>query len=210
MKRFYFIMVLLSAFGLSAQNLKPIQLLKPELSKGKSLMQALQDRETVRELSEKSLSIQDLSNLLWAASGINREETKLRTAPSARNWQDIEIYVFLKEGVFLYDPVALLLNPVLAGDHRAATGMQDFVGIAPVNLVLVSDQAKMTNANPESMDTYSWSDASFVAENVYLFCSAFDMGCVVRGMIDRDAVAKLLKLRPQQKVVYGQTVGYRK
>ncbi len=125
-----------------AQELNPIQLLKPQTDGGRPLMQALKDRKTDRAFSPEKPPLQMLSNLLWAAFGINRPDSGKRTAPSAVNWQEIELYVVLPEGVYLYDAKNHLLQPVSKGDIRGMTGRQSFVKEASVNLVYVADFSK--------------------------------------------------------------------
>jgi SagB-type dehydrogenase family enzyme len=193
-----------------AQDLKPIGLPQPQMTGGKPLMEALRDRHTTRTFKSKTLPAQVLSNLLWAAFGINRPESGKRTAPSARNWQEIDIYVAMADGTYIYDAKAHRLNPVLAGDNRGATGGQDFVKDAPINLVLVADFAKTGDANADAKGIYTAVDAGLIAQNVYLFCASEGLGAVVRGSIDGPAFAKLLKLRPEQKVIVAQSVGYPK
>lgn len=194
--------------SLAGQELRPIDLPKPQMTGGKPLMEALRDRQSIRSFQSKPLPAQVLSNLLWAAFGINRPESGKRTAPSARNWQEMDIYVVLPEATYLYDAKAHRLNPVLAGDHRAATGGQDFVKDAPVNLVLVADLAKTGDASSEGTRVSVGVDAGVIVQNVYLFCASEGLGTVVRGSIGGPAFAKLLKLRPDQKVIVAQTVGY--
>ncbi len=126
-----------------ADDLKTIQLLKPQFEKGKPLMQVLKNRSSSRSFSEEKLPLQVLSNLLWAAFGVNRTDSGKRTAPSARNWQEIDIYVAMAEGLFLYDAKNNLLKQILSEDIRAMTGKQDFVKEAPVNLIYVADLSKM-------------------------------------------------------------------
>ena len=121
------------------QELKPLLLPAPQTSGGKPLMQALKDRHSTREFSPEKLPPQVLANLLWAAFGINRPDTGKRTAPSAMNWQEIDVYVATAEGLYVYDPKGNKLDPVLAEDVRGATGMQPFVKDAPVDLVYVAD-----------------------------------------------------------------------
>jgi len=204
-----FIAALFTAF-LQAQDLQPIKLLPPQLDKGKSLMQSLNDRHSTREFSDKELSLQELSNLLWAADGINRPDQKKRTAPSAMNTQDADVYVFLKDGVYLYDSFEMKLLPVVKGDKRALAGTQSFVAGAPVNFVIVSDYAKMGRTKDEDKASFAAGSAAFIGENVYLFCSAFDLNCVLRGSIDRETIAKEINLRPEQHAVYGITIGFPK
>jgi SagB-type dehydrogenase family enzyme len=194
----------------SAQDLKPIQLSQPQMDGGKPLMQALKERKSTRSFSSEKLPVQTLGNLLWAAFGINRPDTGQRTAPSAMNRQEIDIYVATADGLYLYDAKGNALQPVLAEDIRAATGMQSFVKDAPVNLIYVADYARMGGQKDEEKNLYSAADTGFIAQNVYLFCASEGLATVVRGSVDRTALAKLMKLRPEQKVILAQTVGYPK
>lgn len=195
---------------LLAQELKPIELPKPQTTGGKALMQALKARRTSREFKSQSIPLQVLSNLLWAAFGINRPESGKRTAPSAMNWQEMDVYVAMADGAYVYDAKAHRLNPVVAEDLRAATGGQDFVKDAPVNLVLVADLAKTGDASFDEQSLYTAVDAGFISQNVYLFCASEGLATVVRGGIERPALAKLLKLRSDQRIIVAQTVGYPK
>jgi SagB-type dehydrogenase family enzyme len=182
-----------------------IQLPPPETDGGKPLMQALKERKSTREYSPEKLSGQKLSNLLWAAFGVNRPDGR-RTAPSARNWQEIEIYVTLADGAYVYEPKEHKLRQISEGDHRAATGVQDFVKEAALNLVYVADLKK--SGASEEQNLFVGADAGFIGQNVYLFCASEGLGTVVRGMVNRDVLAKVLKLRPEQKILLAQTVGY--
>ncbi|RPH95702.1 SagB/ThcOx family dehydrogenase [candidate division KSB1 bacterium] len=193
-----------------SQTLSPIELPVPQTTGGKPLMQALKDRHTSREFAPDPLPPQVLSNLLWAAYGFNRPEIEHRTAPSAMNNQETSVYVFLKEGVYEYNAKANMLNPVVAGDYRSIAGKQDFVKEAPLNLVYVADYAKMGEGTADDHLRYSYADAGFIAENVYLFCASENLSCVVRAWVDHEQVASTLKLRPDQKVLLGQTIGYPK
>jgi SagB-type dehydrogenase family enzyme len=186
---------------------EPIQLPKPQMEGGKPLMQALKERQTGREFSPERLSPQVLSNLLWAAFGVNRPDGK-RTAPTASNRQEIDIYVTTADGAFVWDPKNNSLQPVTKEDVRAATGKQPFVATAPVNLVYVADLAKMGKATDENKIFYSATDTGFISQNVYLFCASEGLATVVRGMVDREGIAKALNLRPDQRAVLAQTVGY--
>jgi SagB-type dehydrogenase family enzyme len=212
-RRYAFLLALI--LGLSttvavAQELKPLELPKPLTDGGRPLMQVLRDRHSTREFKTEKLPLPVLSNLLWAAFGVNRADSGKRTAPSAGNRQEIDIYVALAEGLYVYDAPAHRLNPVVAEDVRAATGSQDFVKEAPVNLIYVADLAKTGDASPEDKNFYTALDAGFIGQNVYLFCASEGLGAVVRGMVDRPALAKLMKLRPDQKILVAQTVGYPK
>jgi len=180
----------------------------PRTEGGMPLMQALNARQTSRTFSPKKLPVQMVSNLLWAAFGINRSDSNKRTAPSARNWQEIEIYATMAEGTYLYDAKNNKLNAVVKGDFREQTGGQKFVADAPLNLVYVVDYDKMKGAKPEDLTLYSGADAGFISQNVYLFCASEGLATVVRGMVDRNALANILKLSNNKKVVFAQTVGY--
>jgi SagB-type dehydrogenase family enzyme len=193
-----------------AQELKPIALPLPQKEGGKPLMQALNERKTGREFSTEKLPPQVLSNLLWAANGINRADSGKRTAPSAVNWQEVDIYVALQEGLYLYDAKAHALKPILAEDIRAKTGSQPFVKDAPVNLVYVADYSRIAPAKESDKEIYSAADTGFIAQNVYLFCASEGLATVVRGLVDKPALAKVMNLRPDQHITLTQTVGYPK
>jgi SagB-type dehydrogenase family enzyme len=185
-----------------------IKLPPPRTSGGKPLMQALKDRRSSREFSGRELPADLLSSLLWAAFGINRPKTGGRTAPSAHDWEEIDLYVATAKGLYLYEPRRHALKEILAQDIRAETGMQPFVGEAPLNLVYVADLTRMTEATPEDKAWYSGPDAGFIAQNVYLLCASEGLAVVVRGMVDRPALGRLMSLGPEEKIVLAQTVGY--
>jgi SagB-type dehydrogenase family enzyme len=193
---------------LQAQELSPVQLPAPQTDIGKPLMQALKLRGSSRSFDSKLLPLQELSNLLWAADGINRQESGKRTAPSAMNWQEVDVYVVLKEGAYLYDAKAQSLNPVVAGDLREATGRQGFTKEAPLNLVYVSDRSRMSHANEEDRNLWGAVDVGFIAQNVYLYCASQGLAVVARGMVDRTLLGPALTLRPEQRIILAQTVGY--
>jgi SagB-type dehydrogenase family enzyme len=201
-----FILVL-SEYGVAQDSLVAIQMPKPDTTGGKPLMQALKERKTSRSFSEKKLPDQVLSNLLWAAFGVNRPDGH-RTAPSARNWQEIDIYVATEAGLYLYEARPHSLRQVLPDDLRAATGMQDFVGKAPVNLVYVADLDKVGARSSDDRDLFVGADCGFIAQNVYLYCASEGLSTVVRGMVDRQKLAKAMKLRSSQRILLAQTVGY--
>lgn len=192
------------------QQLKSLQLAAPQTDSGRPLMQVLKDRSTSRSFSARKLPPQVLSNLLWAAFGVNRPESGHRTAPSAMDRQEIDIYVATAEGLYIYEAKTHVLQPALAGDIRAMTGRQPFVADAPVNLVYVADLGRMGKASKEEQDLYSAADTGFISENVYLFCASEGLATVVRGSIDRETLAKAMRLRPDQKIILAQTVGYPK
>jgi SagB-type dehydrogenase family enzyme len=192
------------------EELKTIQLSKPQLDGGRPLMQVLKDRKSSREFSSEKLPLQVLSNLLWAASGINRPESGRRTAPTAANWQEIDIYLAMAEGLYLYDAKSHLLKPVLAEDIRTLAGRQAFVKDAPLNLIYVADFSRISRGTNEEKEFFSAADTGFIAQNVYLFCASEGLATVVRANIDKPTLAKTMKLGPEQKITLSQTVGYPK
>ena len=185
-----------------------VRLPAPAMTGGKPLLQALAERHSTRDYSARALPEQVLSNLLWAAAGVNRPASGKRTAPSARNWREITIYVTLPDGVYRYDADDHALVLVRQGDLRAATGMQDFVGQAPLNLVYVADLSRMEGAGSEQQTLYAAADTGFIAQNVYLFCASEGLATVVRGSVDREALAARLGLGEHQRIILAQTVGY--
>jgi nitroreductase len=180
----------------------------PRTKGGRPLLDVLKARRSCREFSDRAIEIQVISDLLWAAFGVNRPEDGHRTAPSARNWQEIDIYVALAQGLYRFDATQGQLEPVLGEDMRPHTGLQDFVAKVPLDLVFVADHEKMQGANAQERDFYAAADAGFIAQNVYLFCASEGLATVVRGMINRPALAKRIGLRPMQRIILAQSVGY--
>jgi len=174
-------------------------------------MQALKLRQSTRGDfgPDTKLPMQVISNLLWAANGVNRPDGK-RTAPSAIDWRNIDIYITTADGLFLYDAEQHALKVLGKKDVRAVAGMQDFVKTAPLNLIYVADLSKTKNGGKDMPEGETWSFAGVGAifQNVYLFCASEGLACIVRAMVDKDAIAKELKLRPDQKVLIAQTVAY--
>ena len=194
-----------------AEQGKVISLGKPDMEGGKPLMQVLRERKSTRAYSDKPLSKQVLSNLLWAAWGINRPESGTRTAPSAVNRQEIDVYVATADGLYLYDAQAHALKSILEEDIRADTGTQGFVKTAPVNLVYVADLSKLGRRSSDSENLFSSAaNTGFISQNVYLFCASEGLGTVVRGMVDKKALAEKMQLRADQRIILAQTVGYPK
>jgi len=201
---------LISTTPASAQDLGSIRLLEPQMEGGRPLMQVLKDRKSSRAFNTEQLPVQVLSNMLWAAFGINRPDSGKRTAPSARNWQEVDIYVATADGLYLYEARGHMLRRVLAEDIRGLTGRQPFVGEVPVNLIYVADFSRMGGATDEDKVLYSAAATGFISQNVYLYCASEGLATVVRGLVDRPALAKVMKLRPDQKVILAQSVGYPK
>jgi nitroreductase len=194
----------------SAQELKPIKLSSPHKDIGRPLMQVLKDRSSSRSFSTEKVPLHVVSDLLWAAFGINRPDSGKRTAPSARNWQEIDIYVATADGLYLYEAKTHTLAPILAGDIRAMTGRQGFVRDVPVNLIYVADFSRMGNARTDEKIFYSAADTGFISQNVYLYCASEGLATFVRALIDRLALAKAMSLRTDQRIILAQSVGYPK
>lgn len=191
-----------------AQNL--IKLPEPDKTGGKPLMQALNERSSSRDFIEKELTDQQLSNLLWAAFGINREETNKRTAPSSHNNQDIEIYLTTKNGIFLYKPEEHALEKLSDVDMRSVAGKQNFVKEAAVNLIYVSDFKKLGKASIEVKRMTAATHCGFIGQNVYLYCASEGLISVFRAWINKEKIAKELNLPENYEVIYSQSVGYSK
>ena len=196
--------------ALAAQEPAPMKLPAPKMDGGMPLMQALKVRHSEREFGTAKLTPQVLSNLLWAAWGINRPDGH-RTAPSASNKQEIEIYITLPDGAFVWDAKTNTLNPVATGDLRGATGTQPFPATAALNLVYVADMSKAGRPATDPQQAMNvGADAGAIVENVYLFCASDGLVSVVRASVPKDALAKQLKLRDTQLIVLAQSVGYPK
>lgn len=191
-----------------------IKLPEPDKTGGAPLMQALNNRSSSREYSSRQLSEKQLSNLLWAAWGINRAAEGKHTAPSSNNKQEMLVYAALESGLYLYIPESHLLKQILNRDIRKLTGKQDFVEIAAVNLVYVADLKKAGVSNPEKAGPEALNTSSintgFMAQNVYLWCASENLACVVRGWVDIPELSKAMELAPYQRIIIAQTVGYPK
>lgn len=185
-----------------------IELLPPQLERGGTLMQAFKSRRSVREFAKRPLPPEMLSTLLWVAFGINRSDIGGRTAPSAHNWQEIEVYAALATGLYRYEPKEHRLWLAASADLRALTGTQDFVGNAPLNLVYVADFSLMDDASVEQRAFFAGADAAVIAQNVYLYSAHAGLAAVVRGLIDRRALARAMGLRMNQRIVLAQSVGF--
>lgn len=185
-----------------------IALPPPQREGGMPLMDALAKRQSRRDFVSTALPLPLLSNLLWAAWGNNRHEG--RTAPSALNMQEIELYIALPNGAYYYDAATHRLNPVAATDVRGVTGYQDFVDDAPLDIVFVADHARMRLVPVEQRETFAAVAAGAICQNIYLFAAANDLATVIRAWIDREAIARALGLSYDQRVLLSQTVGYPK
>jgi len=203
----------------ASAELQTIILPKPEKDGGKSLLASIQERKTTRSISSKELPLQVISNLLWAGFGVNRESggfgKKGRTAPSASNSQEIDLYVALPGGVYVYEAVGHQLLPVAEGDFRARSGRGQAVA-APFNIFYVADltrydlgptQPDRKIGDPEIQKSYYYTDTGFIAQNVYLYAASIGLAAWFHNC-DKENTVKEFKLKPTQKVLFAQTVGY--
>jgi SagB-type dehydrogenase family enzyme len=190
------------------QEIGSIQLPAPSWEPAAPVLQLLKARHSAREFSQHPLTAEVLSALIWSAFGINRREAGGRTAPSAHDWQEIELFAVLADGAYRYDAHGHVLHLVKTGDLRAATGVQDFVAAAPLNLVYVADFSKMSDATDEQRTFFAAADAAVIAQNVYLFCACTNLATVVRGLIDRRRLASALGLSRHERIALAQTVGH--
>lgn len=193
----------------AAQRSAPaIEFPPPQKQGGLPLLEALDRRCSQREFATTPLPPRILSNLLWTAFGVNRSASGGRTAPSAMNAQEIDVYAALAGGLYIYEPRAHVLQLVAEVDARKVTGYQDFVDQAPLDLIYVADNAHMSAVSKNLRALYSAASAGAIAQNVYLYCASVGLATVLRGWLDRDAVASALKLSADEEVVLAQTVGY--
>jgi SagB-type dehydrogenase family enzyme len=208
---------------MNGAGLKTIKLNKPDKERGLTFMETLSVRASTREWSDRDLSLQDLSDLLWAANGINRPDEKKYTAASAQNAHDIDIYVFMQDGVYLYDADKHVLEPVLAGDFRSQLLMAPPPRPAdsndppppppppsnpPIEIILVSDISRFRFGPPELMPEWGAIDAGIVSQNISLFCAASGLGTRPRAAIEKDVIKNLLKLKNTQHVFLNHPIGY--
>ncbi|MDR3536085.1 MAG: SagB/ThcOx family dehydrogenase [Acetobacteraceae bacterium] len=192
----------------AAQQQQPIELPAPRADFGTSLAQALKQRRSTRDFAPRPLAPQALSELLWCAYGINRPASADRTAPSWRHARETDILAATADGTWRYDPVAHRLLPHLAGDIRSQTGVQDFVGSAPLNLIYVTNIEHMGGVSREEQHRVAAADIGFIGQNVYLYCASEGLACVFRASLDVDRLATTLKLAETQFISFVQTVGY--
>ena len=211
MKKLQFLLISLFISAAVSAAEQVIELPLPSVNRnGPTLMQALLDRHSTREFAEKPLELSDLSDLLWAANGVNRPGG-MRTAPSALNKQDVDIYVVLPEGTYLYNAKEQQLRLVAEGDHRkAVAGSQQFVATAPVCLLLVSNVSLFGDADNERNKLMGAADVGIVSQNISLFCSFAGLATVPRASMDSEQLRTVLKLKEGQMLLMNHPVGYYK
>lgn len=200
-------LVLLSWTICSGQVIETIPLPTAEKKGGMPVMEAFQLRKTQRSFSSKELTSQQLSNLLWAAYGINRPDG-FRTVPAAKNWYEYDIYVLKSDGWFLYEATKHALLKMGNEDLRVYGGTQDFVKAAPVILVYVAEFERMTNTTDELRKFFSAVDVGYISQNVYLYCASEGLATIILGQVDKVKVREVLKLKPTQQVMLSQPVAY--
>ena len=192
------------ATGDAADN---ITLPAPDIHAGMPLMQALAERQSQREFAPEPLPLPMLSNLLWAATGINRPALGGRTVPSAMNAQEVDVYVALATGLYRYAALGHALHLIRASDVRRVTGYQDFVDTAALDLIMVADFSRMKLVPAAQRLAYAYTCAGAMAQNVYLYCASEGLATVIRAWLDRDTLAKAMGLNNEQQVLLSQTVG---
>ena len=199
------------AASLSAQDSKTIVLNPPDLNRGLSVMKALSARASATEFDTAALKLQDLSDLLWAANGVNRPESGKRTAPSARNAQDIDVYVCMQKGIYLYNATRHALELIAEGDYRKlAAGSQDYVTKAPVICLLVSDVSRFPSGDDSQRMVWAAEDAGIVSQNISVFCASLGLSTRCRASMDKENLGAVLKLKDSQHLMLNNPVSYKK
>jgi len=186
---------------------EPIELLPPNKVMGMPLMMALNERKSMRTFSKREIPLEVISNLLWAASGVNRDNGRM-TAPTAGDSREIDIYVAMEKGLHLYDIKNHILKLVLNEDIRKITGKQDFTQAAPINLIFVANYDRIPYGEDNAL--YVAADTGYISQNVYLFCASEGLATVALGWVDRPTLEKKLNLNKNQKVILTQPVGFPK
>jgi nitroreductase len=199
--------ILATTPSLAATNSTVRELPPPRSQGGKPLIQTLKLRRSIREYSDRPLPVQVLSDLLWAAFGINRPSGD-RTAPYWRHIMVIDVYAAMADGVWLYEPKRHVLLAHSRADIRSHTGLQDFVANAPLNLVYVAHGERMRDISANEGRLYASVDSGFIGQNVYLFCASEGLATVFRGAVDYEKLNRIMQLGTDQFVTFAQTVGY--
>ncbi|MDR1045027.1 MAG: nitroreductase family protein [Candidatus Adiutrix sp.] len=187
-----------------------LKLAQPALTQGQTVLQALKARKSERDFGSAELSRQRLSEVLWAAGGVNRQlpDGRVgRTAPSSHGDQAIEIYALTKDAVYKYDHLGHELVFLLDGDHRAAAGVQSYVAGAPLNLIYAADLSRVSGDTEADKLAAVYMDVGHISENVYLYGASAGLNVICRSSIDRDELKSLLKLPEHYLPLLGQTVG---
>jgi SagB-type dehydrogenase family enzyme len=206
-----FLSITIALNTLYAQDTKTIILNPPDKTRGSPVMTALSLRASATEFDTTSLNLQDMSDLLWAANGINRPESGKRTAPSARNAQDIDVYAVMKSGVYLYNYSNHCLDFITDGDHRAlVAGRQENFAVAPLFCVLVSDFSRFSSGDDSSKMVIAAYDAGIVSQNISIFCASVGLDTRVRATMDQEKLREILQLKDSQHLMLNNPVSYKK
>lgn len=184
-----------------------VDLPRPLFPPGALLEDALKRRRSDRAFRDDALPLETVATLLWAACGVNRAADGHRTSPSAHNWQEVSVFAVLAEGAYRYEPAGHRMLLVDTQDRRRVTGLQDFVAAAPLNLVYVTDFARMQDCPVAQRSFFAGADAASAAQNVSLCCAAMGLANVVRALIDRRALAIALRLSQTERIALAQTIG---
>ena len=205
------ICLVMSTVALSAQETKTIVLNPPDLNRGLPVMKALSVRASATEFDTAVINLQDLSDLLWAANGVNRPESGKRTAPSAMNARDIDVYVCMQKGVYLYNATKHVLELVAEGDYRKlAAGKQDYVAKAPVICLLVSNISRFPSGEDSQRMVWAAEDAGIVSQNISVFCASVGFSTRCRASMDKERLGAVLKLKDSQHLMLNNPVSYKK
>jgi len=200
-----------SLLHLAAAQTQASTLPPPQMEGGKPLMEVLKARHSARDFADRPLSPQLISNLLWAAWGINRPATGFRTAPSSRSAMDVDLYLAMANGVWIYDPKAHRLLQHMPDDIRGETTLgQAFVKTAALNILYVSDAVRLGNPSASERMLAGVADSAVIGENVYLFCASEGLATVLRSSVPGERLVKRLNLAPTQAIYLAQSVGYPK
>lgn len=202
------VLALITVATIAADVEETLKLPVPRQSGGMPLFDTLKNRKSTKEFSNKELDTKQISEILWCGFGINRPQEMRRTAPSAMNAQEIDLYVSTKDGVFFYDSKIHALKQVLNQDIRTKISGQPFNKNAPVVIVFVADYSR-TKASPQQRQLYAYIDTGFISQNIYLYCASEGLGTVIHEL-NRAETTKLLNLKPEQEVIMAQSVGYPK
>lgn len=210
---FSFLLVAVATGGQCAQASADVSLPAPEKTGGLSIMESFSNRASTRQWADRDISRQQLSNLLWAANGVNRPDRQMRTAASAGNAQDVTLYVFTRDGVYRYEAVSQTLVPIVSGDHRSEIGggrrnESGEASLPPVTLILVTDLSKFAFGDDEQKHRWAAIDVGIVSANISLFCAGNGLGTCPMAGFDEEALTTMLKLTDTQKIYLKHPVGY--
>jgi SagB-type dehydrogenase family enzyme len=211
MKFSIIIHLLLYVCVMPAQTHNSITLPLPDTTGGITVMKAFSIRASSRDFDSTSLDVNNISNLLWAANGINRRESGKRTAPSAMNSQDVDVYVVLKQGVYFYNAGNNTLDLISSGDYRKfVAGRQEAVAEAPLFCILVSDINRFKSGNDSAKTVLAAMDAGIVSQNISLYCASAGLATVPRATMEQEKLKEILKLKDTQIIILNHPVGFKK